>query len=272
VSGFERQYITVLFVTLLVFFISLAMPVKASAFIMPAEQVLYLMGTNFSRFKTLVITQSTHLKNRHGEEAEMSLNEEVWLKTPGFYDSELIHSPEAPDGEAGTIMDREPGGDMTFRRLLMAEDLDTRMSFLTDVGIDINFFSLTRFEGIIAYQLGSKGPSSPKLVVDKETFLPVFFCYRSQRESDQGIVTVHFGDYRQLGKGWYPFDIVYTGSEGIIEHQVVLDIKMNTSIDRPLSEIVIKSPLSYETINGPRKTPEDKNLKEIIEFLKKRYK
>ena len=46
---------------------------KAQAYVMPAEQLLYLMGTNFSRFKTLVITQSTYFENSYDNKTEVAL-------------------------------------------------------------------------------------------------------------------------------------------------------------------------------------------------------
>ncbi len=246
------------------------MPGICPAYVMPAEQLLHLMGANFSRFKTLVITQSTQMKYLQGQEIEVILNEKIWLKAPGRYCSESIGMPPDQDAERGMITGREPGGDMSFRRLLIADDLEARMSLLSDMGVDIDSVALTRFEGITAYRLGEKYPESPKLVIDKDTFLPLLFCYRSNNDSAQRIVTVRFGDYQKLGRGWYPFEIVYSRG-GVKEHYFVLDLQINTPIDHPLSEIVVKRSVPQETIEAPQETPEDKRLREMIELLKEKY-
>ncbi|MBW1902247.1 MAG: hypothetical protein JRJ20_11515 [Deltaproteobacteria bacterium] len=54
--GLKRRYITIFITLPLVFLVAVLIPGKTPAYVMPAEQLLYLMGANFSRFKTLVIT------------------------------------------------------------------------------------------------------------------------------------------------------------------------------------------------------------------------
>jgi len=270
--GLKRRYITIFITLPLVFLVAVLIPGKTPAYVMPAEQLLYLMGANFSRFKTLVITQSTQLKSLQGREIEVILNEKIWLKAPDLYYAELISMPEDQTAGRGMIKGRGPGGDMPFRRLLLADDLDARMSLLADMGVDIESVTFTRFEGIIAYQLGGEDPESPKLLIEKDTFLPVFFCYRSKNDPAQRSVTVRFGDYQKLGKGWYPFEIVSSGREGVVEHYFILDLQINTVIDHPLSEIVIDGPLPHETMEVLQETPEDRRLREMIELLKEKYK
>jgi len=158
----------------LVFLVAVLIHGKTLAYVMPPEQLLHLMGANFSRFKTLVITQSTQLKSLHGREIEVILNEKIWLKAPDLYDAELISMPEDQTAGSGMVKGRGSGGDMSFRRLLLANDLDSRLLLLADMGVDIESVTITRFEGIIAYQLGGEDPDSPKLLIEKDTFLPVF--------------------------------------------------------------------------------------------------
>jgi len=268
----RRRFITIFITLPLVFLVAVLIPGKTLAYVMPAEQLLNLMGANFSRFKTLIITQSTQLKSLHGREVEVILNEKIWLKTPDLYDAELISMPEDQTAGSGMVKGRRPGGDMSFRRLLLADKLGTRMSLLADMGVDIESVTITRFEGIIAYQLGGEDPESSKLLIEKDTFLPVFFSYRSKNDPAQRSVTVRFGDYQKLGKGWYPFEIVYSGREGVIEHNFILDLQINTPIDRLLSEIGIDGPQPHETMDVLQETPEDRRLREMIELLKEKYK
>jgi len=245
---------------------------KAFTYVMPAEQLLHLMGTNFSMFKTLIITQSTHLKQLNRQEAEVILHERIWLQSPGRYYAEIVGMPDGQDPVKDTVTGRKPGGDMSFRRLLMADDLKARTSLLSDLGVDVKQVFLSRFEGIVAYQLGEKGAESPKLVIEKDTFFPLLLCYRYRHHSESRMVTVRFKDYQRLGKGFYPFEIVYSDSGEFIERYTVVDLKVNTPVDQPLSEIVIKRPPPDEVIETHIETPDDKRLKEVIDLLREKYK
>lgn len=259
------------FLVLIMMIMSGILADKVQAYVMPAEQLLYLMGTNFSRFKTLVITQSTYFKNSYDNKTEVALNEKIWLKTPGLYHSELVGASGELDTEGSAIAVREPGGHMAFRPLLMASNLEKSIAFLSDMGVDIESVAFTRFEGTVAYQLGDSGPESPKLVIDKDTFLPVSFCYKSQTDWEHMLVTIRFGDYQKLGKGWYPYDITYSSGEKVLERYVMLNLQVNTPIEYPLSKIILEPAISPKGLEAPQKTPEDNRLREIIEFLKDKY-
>jgi len=244
---------------------------KAQAYVMPAEQLLYLMGANFSRFKTLVITQSTYFKNPYDNKTEVALDEKIWLKAPGLYHSEFVGVSGEQAAEGSAIAVREPGGHMAFRPLLMASDLKKRISLLSDMGVDIEAVAFTRFEGTVAYQLGDSGPESPKLVIEKDTFLPVSFCYKSQTDSEQRLVSIWFGDYQKLGKGWYPYEITCSAGEEVLERYVILNLQVNTPIEYPLSEIILEPAIPPKSLAAPQKAPEDNRLREVIEFLKDKY-
>ena len=164
---------------LLGLFMASLMVGKTLAYVMPAEQLLYLMGRKFSKFKTLVITQTTRVENLYETEAGVVINEKIWLKAPGLYRSELIAEPTGQDVSNALVSNREPGGDMTFRRLLMVNELDSIKALLTHLGINIESVSLSRFEDVVVFQLGDNSPSSPKLLIEKNSFLPVVICYPS---------------------------------------------------------------------------------------------
>ncbi len=245
---------------------------KVNAYVMPPEQLLYLMGTKFSGFKTLVITQKTSLTSLYNPQMEVIQKEKLWLKAPGFYRAELMVESENQDVDTVSIVRREPGGDMAFRRLMMANDLESTVSLLSDMGVDIESVSLTRRDGVIAYRLGSDDPESPKLVIEKDTLLPMFFCYASQVGPEQKIVSVHFGDYQKIKKGWYPHTITYSSENGVLEQYVILDLQVNIPVDQPLSEIRIERSIPSQRFDVSQDVDEkDERLREIIELLKKKY-
>ncbi len=241
---------------------------RVSAYIMPTEQLLFLMGMNFSRFKTLIITQSTHLEYIQVQDTEVVLNEKIWLKVPDLYRAETSGAQEGPDDKNTFVQEREPGGDMFFRRLLMANDLETVFSLLSSVEVNTEFVSLMRFEGVGVYRLGDADPESSKLLIAKDTFLPILFCYQLQRGPDAKIVTVRFSNYQKQGKCWYPYEITYCAGEEILERYVIGNLQINSPVEQPLSEIVIEKTYSYPSFES---SDEDERLREIIDLLKKKY-
>ena len=62
-----------------------AVPDRGDAYVMPAEQIVGMMAANFSKFKTLEITQSIHLPDLGDQEADTVLEEKIWMKSPAFF-------------------------------------------------------------------------------------------------------------------------------------------------------------------------------------------
>ncbi len=255
----------------LILFLVWIMPGKAQAYIMSAEQLVGLMAAKSAKFKTLVITQSTHLVNPQDQETEVVLEEKIWLKTPGFYCSEMISRPDYYGimGDGGAAY--RPDIDMTFYRLFMANNTETILAFLSEIGVKLESVAFTRFDGVIAYRLGEKDLESPKLVIEKESFLPLFLCYWSQAGLGQGMVTIRFADYKKLAKGWYPYEITYFAGEEIVERYVILDLQVNIPIERPLSKIQKESPFFPQGFESSQETSDKKHVEETIELLKEKY-
>ena len=259
--------------SLLGLFILGVMAGRAPAYVMSAEQLLYMMGSKFSRFKTLIITQATRMENVYETVDGVVINEKIWLKAPGLYRSELISESTPQDMSNTRIADREPGGDMTFRKLLMGNNLDSIMALLTHMGINTESVSMARYEGVVVFQLGDKDTESPKLLIEKNSFLPVVIYYPSSTGSKPGMATVHFGDYQEIGKGWYPYEITYSLDDESLERYSIVDFEVNTPIDPPLSEITYQKPVFPPDLENPEglNGEDDERLREMIELLKDKY-
>jgi len=254
------------------FFCALTPGGEAQAYVMPTEQLLYLMGTRFSGFKTLVIIQETSLASLYDSEGEVVRKEKIWLKSPDLYHAEIIEGSGSQGVDTVLITHRGPGGDMAFRRLMMANNLESMVSLLYNMGVDIDSVSLTRSEGVIAYRLGSEDPESPKLVIEKDTLLPISVCYVSQVGFDQKIVTVHFRDYQKTKNGWYPHEITYSANKEVLERYVILDLQVNTPVDQPLSQISIERSIRSQGLDDSQEVyKKDERLREIIDLLKEKY-
>ena len=248
------------------------MPMKSKAYIMPAEQLIDLMARNFSQFTTLIITQSTHIITPEDLVVQVVMEEKIWLKSPFFHYSELVDLPDGWSSNPYVLTAARPSTDYIFRRLFMKSDKHTIMTLLSEMGIDIGLVAITRYNGTIAYRLGDKDPKGPKLLVEKERFLPLHLSYSLWRDSGQKTVTVLFNDYRKVGEGWYPYETAIFTEEELEERYFVIDLRVNTPIessffDQP--EEALRRPLDSEK---DRQSPEEGRLREIIELLKEKYK
>lgn len=233
---------------------------RSFAYVMPSEQLLYLTARNFSGLRTLIITQSARLVSPGTGGAEQTVTEKIRLRAPGLYHAEPIPPEDGGITEWNQFPGRKPGGDMFFRRLLMVDGPETAKSLLSEMGVDLRSVCFTRFEGIVAYHLGRKHAESPKLIIEKKTFLPLYLCYRGGNGA--GMVSVRFKDYRKIKNGWYPFTIVYSGAQGVTEYLCVLKLVANTPIERELSEITMPEEPYHVPVKSTENPAMDKRLRE----------
>ncbi len=240
------------------------------AYVMSADQILKLSHAGFSHFETLIITQSIRYKGIQGINNETT-NEKIWINASGEYDLESNVIQTEPGQYKEPLETVFSAHDMCYRPLLMAAGLARKKQLLSDMGIDLDEVSFTRFEGSIAYRIGNKNPSAPKLIVEKATFLPLFLSYHVYINSEIKTVKVRFENYQEINKGWYPFEILYTIDETASAQYIVQEIEVNTPINRLLREITTQFAPEELIPDELPTAQEDQRLKEIIELLKEKY-
>ena len=187
-------------------------------YIMPAEQLLDFMAENFSNFKTMIIVQSTL---QTGPESEKIFMEQIQLKSPDLFE---LKSLDRMKGRTGLPY-------MAYRQLLMANTRTRLQKLLSMMRINLEAVSLTRVDGVIAYQIGLKGDQIPKLLIEKERFLPLQLVYRMAGDTSEEVVTVRFQDYKKEGKGWLPFQISYSVDNRISEEYSIQNLQTNVPIN-----------------------------------------
>jgi len=208
-------------------------------YILPSTQIIQFMTNKFGEIHTLKIIQHTKAKDLSEEEKRV-FGEIIYLKSPHLYRSEIVGQPGKRliirNGKRtlriinGTINYDGESRDLLYRFLLLAQGPRRLSERLKLIGVDLEKVSLTRFDGRIAYLIGDKEEWSPRLLVDKDLFLPLLLRY--------GNVIVHFSDYREFREQtWYPFKIVYSFEDGIEEEYNVKDIIVNPPIDLSLFDI-----------------------------------
>jgi len=246
---------------LLVASLSLMPAERCQGYIMPAEQIIAFMAKNFSKFQTLVIIQSTQQEDERYEVGEESFMEKIWMKSPDLFRAEV------PDHPMGRLM--EP--DMVYRQLLIANSGQRLMELLSRMGINLHSVAFTRIDDIIAYRIGDKEPERPKILIEKDRFLPLLLIYRSSKHSVPETITVHFKDYRKMDQGWYPFEITYSDGRELREDYTIHTLQANVPIDPALFVMPkIRSGPDQATEQVQISTEEER-LRQIIQKFEEKY-
>ena len=231
------------------------------AYIIPSEQLLEFMIKNFSKINTLVIIQSTLQEETSAENEiiQKQFKEQLWLKSPASFQSRIIT-------EEGTRLGTR---DLSYQRLIMAESQSDLETFLRDKRIELDQVMLSRLEKTIVYQIGKNNPYSPRLLIEKKRFLPLLISYPLS-ESSYKMVTVRFQDYRELEKGWYPFQIIYSIDEQIKETSTVQSCEVNVPINASLFSEKSEKSFPKEEKTDKAKTDENR-LRKIIKAFEEKY-
>ncbi len=225
---------------------------RCQGYVLPAHQLIDYMIKNFSNFKTLVITQTTWQQEERYEEGWESFQEKIWMESPNLYYVQSLN----PSKER--LM--EP--DTCYRSLLMANSNARVTALLTSMGINLNAVGLTRVAESAVYRIGGKDPDAPKILIEKERFLPLVLTYSFPGYSDAEPITVLFGDYRKIDKGWYPFEITYFDPRGFRENCMIDTLQANVPIDPTVfadrdTNVVPSQTPKQDVVSPKEETPED---------------
>lgn len=204
---------------------------NGNAYIMPAEQLLDLMAARFSRFHTVLLTQSTQLITAEEEDKEaITFEEKVWIKSPGLYGSLVVTEIQGQGMSPEDIQALRLDIDPAYRKLLVANTPNNLSTYLMEWGIDSETVSLTRLDGLIAFCIGTAPKEGSRLLIEKERFLPLLLSHKTKVGQETRVVEVRFKDYRKVQNGWFPFRIEYYLDGEPVEKYIVLEANFNISL------------------------------------------
>ena len=232
--------------------ISIVVPSIGYSYILPSTQIIEFMVKKFAGVKTLQITQLTKILDLD-KEMEMLFGESISLMSPDLYRSEVAGQPgkriivhngsrtlRIIDGDVAHEKENEA---FLFHFLMLAQGSRQLKKGLEELGINLDMVSLTRFQGKIAYLIGNKERGSPRLLVDKDLFIPLMLQY--------GNLTFFASDFAELKRQlWYPRYILYSYTGANIEDYIqeeyrIKDIIINPPIDESHFDIpLIKAKFS----------------------------
>jgi hypothetical protein len=248
---------TILLISLCVW-ITVAAPPLGNTYILPSVQILQFMTKKYAAIKTLQVTQLTKIMDlRH--EREKVFGETLSLVAPDLYRSEaaaqpgirlVIHNgPRTLRIVNEEVVYDMQGNGLPFHFLMVARDPNKLMEILRTLGINLDRVSLTRYDGRIAFMIGGEVEGSPRLLIDKDAFLPLLLKY--------GNVLFRASDFRELTKeSWYPYHIIYEYAGPTIEDYLLEEYMAKDAIPNPpLDESLFDIPLVRSQFEKPRYAP-----------------
>jgi hypothetical protein len=213
----------------------------AFGYVMPEDQILDFMCSNFKKVRTLSIIRSTLQTSGTNERV---FTEQIWLESPDRFSVKALDRM----GNRDVI-----SPDLLYGQLFVMNSRERIESLLLSIGVDTSQTSYTRLNGVISFMIGAKGAFNPKLIVEKERFLPLLISYRLPGEDVT--VTVTFMDYHKTVSGWHPFEIIYKKGDSLTEKYTVQSIEENVPVNA--------MPMSKNTeYNAPQKAEPDKVIPE----------
>jgi len=234
---------------------------KGHAYLLPSDQIIEFMAKNFSRLQTLVVDQSTSCEDLEDENSAVVFKETISIKSPDLYSRKVLDQRM----EGRSILDQR------YRQLLIKNEPERLLELLSAMGVDLKKVSFTRIDGVIAYCIGDRDAASPKILVQKENFLPLLLSYKVRGQSSEERIRVRFKDYREIGSGWYPFEIVSSSRGRIVEKYRVRSIRVNEPLEP--STFKVFAPITEQGSSQEKKqvSPQDENLKELIKTFEEKY-
>ena len=103
---------------------------RSHGYIMPAEQLVKFMAANFSKIRTLIITQSTRQTGQEDEDTEKAFKEQIWMRSPDLFHSKVIDQ----NGERGDLPDT------IYRQLLIANNKERLENLLSRMGVNLQSY------------------------------------------------------------------------------------------------------------------------------------
>lgn len=235
-----------------------------SAYVMPPEQLLEFMSEKVPGCESMEIgwtaSSSTLI-----EEGGGTVEEIVWFRRPNLLrvlrDSGEVRGEDVAGLEAGYLG-------------LFCGDEKEAERLLIRLGVAGTRSSYTRHEGEVAYRIGSDSGGGPTLLLEKKRFLPLLLLFEPRDGKVGGFAKVRFRDYRKVGEGWFPFEILYDGPSGVTGAYTVRQVLFN----RPPPERAPKrssldsvSPSEDKGASQGRGESESDRLKKVIRAFEQKY-
>ena len=209
------------FVAFLVGCLTVASEPVAHAYVLPAEQIVQFMASNFSKTQTLRVDQYCQETGEEG--GSTGFYEVLTMKSPDLFHSRIKDSDERKGAER----------DNFYLQFFLSNSASRLSALLLEMGIDLQKVAYTRMDGVIAYRIGDTEETSPKVLIEKGRFLPLHVSYRASGPEGT-LVKAKFLDYRKVEQAWYPFETLYSRADGTTQKCTVRSLRVNGPVSPSL--------------------------------------
>jgi hypothetical protein len=228
-------------------------PAGTAAYVMPPEQLLEFMAENVAGYDTLGLRWEH--RSGAGDPTAEPVTETVWYRSPGEVRVRALDGwGGAPPGAPG------PG----FLELFCGDTRRTER-YLARHGVDLQTSAYTRLDETVAYRIGRDAPSAPLLLLEKARFTPLLFRYEPDDAAVGESTEILFKEYRRVGEGWFPYEILYRAASGVTGVYEVRELRQN--------EPLAAAPPPREPPGGAGRVPaeEEERLERVIRAFEAKY-
>ena len=236
-------------------------PAFSLSYVMPPQQILQLVGANFSGFKSQLITQVVEAGINEEGVTSRFVKETLWIRSAD--DALLVKTEEAVD-------DRKKW-DYGYRLLFLSHNQASFNRILIQLGIDIETVGLERFDGHVAYRIGKKEAGYPKLFIDKDRLLPLFIAYFPREMGPSRWTGIRFKGYQKTDNGWYPSEINRFEDGQLIERYSVLSLEANKATPPSFFRSSVRDSREDGSMIEGSDSPEEERLRRIIRSFEEEY-
>jgi len=267
---------------LYVFFglILLGQAVAASAYILPAEQILTLMIDKFGPADTLVVSQKTVLYDPALEGGVRELEEILYYRYPDRFRSEvrtpgLKRIQVVNQEDTVIIIDGKIVGQMEtlfdhFKDLLLYRKTGLLVDRLSQLGVNLQVVSLGRFNDKVAYVIGAKYPddSVPQVWIDKNTFRPIGLIL-GDGCGETPLRRVEYHDYHTEPDqgGGYPTRILFFENGSLVRMHALDIVQINSHVPDRLFDVAYLKSISQPVAPTPPALSPASELDEVKEGM-----
>jgi hypothetical protein len=260
---------------------------KVSAYVLQGQHVLELMTQRIGTAHRLKVTQQLFLYEGDRGEHAVVMTETLRYVFPEKLRSDIqaenIRRVHVVSGDVDlTIIDGEITVGTQARFDSYADVLRFRsrkmlIDRLLRYGVDAELSSLGRFEGRIAFVLGTNDPddSVSQLWIDKDTFRPIrWIVAKNDAESPGDFLDIRYFQWKHVGKLWYPFRVEFHNGERLVREIRVDDVVVDPGFDEDFFNIEQMRSLYGQPLpadDGRAGEEEISEVQNAIEKFKKIY-
>ena len=184
------------------------------------------------------------------------------------------------DGQTLTVIDGVISGvaetrfDL-YKDLLLYRSRERLCERLLQLGIDVAISSLGKFEDRLAFVVGAEYPDEtrPQVWIEMKTFQPLrLLIPGSSGPTGAGFLEIRYLRWQEIGKIWYPMQIVFMQDGKIVRAIEVNDYQVDPHFAKDVFDIARLKSEHRQSAVTPERPAENEGLSEVqktIEEFKK---